>query len=847
MATAASRMPIGQHRRRVGWEVGVCLLVAVAGYWIGSASFTRYVKVGGLPEFYQSQFAPALMEACGRGFSAYSTEPAAESADRFLAADGAAFLEAKRLDCDELVGAVLPKPANPLQRISRYLMFAVAWCWRLWGVSWQSVIPLFGLLCGLTALGAYLLARSVGPPVVALAVTFLFVTSPVHLGYLPHLRDYSKAPFVLLSVAAAAWMMRAEVTKRGIVGLAAVAGAVLGVGLGFRSDLLVAGAPVAAAIVLSPLSVPRAWRARLLALVALGASFGGTAGPILTAHSEGSNSYHVILLGLTREFDTTLGVSTPVYSFGHFYNDGYLTAVAQDHAVRVRNVPNPGFATRAFDIAGRDVLMAVALNFPADVVIRAYASLSKVANAPFFEELGFVNWTNRSTGRPWLDEFYRLRTSYLIPMGGSGLWFSAGFLALMAARSFRLGLWWSLVVAFFGTLPAMQFHIRHYFHLEVLGWLAILTVVALVVATARSVFRGRPVPSGDDQAIHPLGRVAGWGRMIALLGGVSLVAAAVLTSARAYQQGSATRLLSVIEGLPRTRIESPWVPADEGRVRFRLPPPTETNTVMGYFGIELATGCPFIEVPVRLNYATPVAFNDYSEELRILVQAPDETVRLFFPVVWMAGGPIPEVSLDTARDVLPCIGQVFNVSPGQTPLLPYLYLSDNWRRERLYQVRERGQLSALGARSRVPVWVSSKLDGLKTSDFTGPLDPVFSTPPTFQVPIAAPAGEGWRIKGSAKTRFAYFLQSAAVHRPKGALLVATGDVRTGGFTLGFLRDDQWAAQVSVNGPGPFRAALSSPDDGDYALVVAANLPGRSLEADIDIARIGWVQRPADGP
>ena len=65
------------------------------------------------------------------------------------------------------------------------------------------------------------------------------VVSPVQLANLPHLRDYSKAPFtVALVMILVALVLRPRRT-RDVLLLSLGYGLVMGVGYGFRTDLLV--------------------------------------------------------------------------------------------------------------------------------------------------------------------------------------------------------------------------------------------------------------------------------------------------------------------------------------------------------------------------------------------------------------------------------------------------------------------------------------------------------------------------------------------------------------------------------------------------------------------------------
>jgi hypothetical protein len=56
------------------------------------------------------------------------------------------------------------------------------------------------------------------------------------------------------------------------------------------------------------------------------------------------------------------------------------------------------------------------------------------------------------------------------------------------------------------------------------------------------------------------------------------------------------------------------------------------------------------------------------------------------------------------------------------------------------------------------------------------------------------------------------------------VFVVVGELRRGGLTIGLLREDRWVGNVNVTSPGWFAAVIQVPEAGDYAAVLANNLP-----------------------
>ncbi len=108
----------------------------------------------------------------------------------------------------------------------------------------------------------------------ALAASVALMASPVHLGNLPGLRDYAKAPFILGSILIAALLVRHMGQTRSRFALSALFGLTLGVGFGFRNDLLIVVPLILVAVLAwNPPRDARAIGTRLAALAVAALTF----------------------------------------------------------------------------------------------------------------------------------------------------------------------------------------------------------------------------------------------------------------------------------------------------------------------------------------------------------------------------------------------------------------------------------------------------------------------------------------------------------------------------------------------------------------------------------------------
>src|SRR5262249_1427671 len=119
---------------------------------LGAYAVVGYRAAGGEQYFYQSEFGPAVMVACGRGFLNPDTDTIPPLA-AFLSQQTDAF------DCASLPASISASDPDPYQRVSRYLELTVALIWKVTGVSWSRLVVLPGILFGCVAALYYGLFR----------------------------------------------------------------------------------------------------------------------------------------------------------------------------------------------------------------------------------------------------------------------------------------------------------------------------------------------------------------------------------------------------------------------------------------------------------------------------------------------------------------------------------------------------------------------------------------------------------------------------------------------------------------------------------------------------------------
>lgn len=438
--------------------------IFIGQWFVGSGIVKRF-------SFYQENFAPAVMVACGHGFVLPYPVPQAMTE----------YLELKRpvFDCTDIPASMAVGVPDSFQQLHKYLLLIVAGAWKLGGVSWAALQPLYGLVLGITGVAAYALCRTAMGRPLSLACAGLMLLTPLQLFNLPHLRDYIKAPFFLGLLALLAWQILAARFSKSTVAWCAVAGALTGVGMGFRIDIVtLAPLYLLSILVFFPgklfANLPMKGASALAFMLALVLC---TAPLFGNAPSSGSNMPHVLVLGLMGEFDSRLGLAGSFYGLGHHYLDMYASTLLNGYATLGGYTGEViGYPTPEYERLGARYYADVAATFPADIATRFFAAAWKILHLPV---TSFVTY----------EDLYFFYDDFIDPMlwdfTHHWLWDVLWICVLCSAlliilrRSLRLGIAAMLILLFLAGYPFLQFGIRHYFFLQVVGlWLAGLVLQA---------------------------------------------------------------------------------------------------------------------------------------------------------------------------------------------------------------------------------------------------------------------------------------------------------------------------------------------------------------------------------
>lgn len=539
-----------------------------------------FLAEGGTLLFYQGFTRSIVMFACGHGL----VEPAVVPNELFRFV----WLQTPAFDCRHLDGVSPLGVDNWYLRSQLYLSGLAALLWRWLGVSYSSLWPLVALLHVGFATGAYALGRLVFNPVIALIIGAAIAFSPVAVAMLFYLRDYSKAPFLIWTVVAFILALRATSPGR-LVAYAALAGALAGVGKGFRDDTIIMMPALLIGLAVCAMPMARAMAWRLAAIVVLVGAMWLTSLPLRLGPSVQTGLGSAVLQGATEGFHRHLGLEKPLYDLGWKYSDE-MTLAAFSSSVRERDPdaydraelqPISGF-TQAMPASG-SYLAHVARLFPYDFLARGVKSAMLLAGFyPLFGpearalDVSTVgNYPGRSRiARVGAQIVRPLTSALMIPVGLIGL-------AILGARIYLRRpaelLAWALVLGTLLVAPSLQFSYRHFFHYEPF---ALLTFAAVLTA-APAVYRQR----------HEL---RGYWLWLSVCVGALLMLGAALAQ---YQDQALRRSFAGLLAAPRQAIETARAELPDGRVRLEVPVPAELRP--------LVDGPPDSHAKSNARYAMP--------------------------------------------------------------------------------------------------------------------------------------------------------------------------------------------------------------------------------------------------
>jgi hypothetical protein len=536
--------------------------------------------------YYQADFAAAVMLSCGEGFVDPRTPSDSPELQRFLSR------ETRSVDCSAVRGLPVGE-ASDFAKSQRWMFTATAALWWLTGgPDWDAMLPLHLALIAIAALAAYGLLRLLARRAVAVPLAIGAVLWPFHVLMVPHMRDYAKAPFIWLGCYGLALGVLGSSLRTRLLG-AVLGGLAVGVGLGWRSDLAILVPLGAAALaLLQPWEGRRRiWMGPAVAAIFL-ASFALAAAPILPAYGDRSNNGGVVAIeGLTPNSNEPIGLDYELYMSSYHYNDVYTAGLASAHGRFVNHVPGPyAWGSPVFDDTANEAYFEQAKHLPADTILRA--------------ELAGLASLRLGTVQPFKNLLIGLPIAFAA-------------LALLGARRPRA----LILVLFLGlplaTITTVQWHERHAFHIALASFLVIGAAVEIglrVLANRRG--NGPPYPWPSRRAFATSAGALG----VLIVGAIGVWGAAMVV-----QDQRVDDYLAKLEREPRTPV--PGSATSSGDVTVL---PLARDYVDSWEGVDnnrssflrVSVGpCSAASADLTLRYDAPDAYYDYTKTVQVQPEA----------------------------------------------------------------------------------------------------------------------------------------------------------------------------------------------------------------------------------
>jgi hypothetical protein len=686
------------------------------------------------------------------------------------------------------------------------------------------------ILYGATILASYALFLLCVRRVLAVFGAVFLAMSPVHLAQLPQLRDYAKAPFIIAIVAVMAWMIRRQPTRRSLVLASGVSGALVGIGLGFRMDVLIMAPLVIGTVCVSAGAVNVA-RARWQAVVAFVGALALTALPVLVQLFGGSNGFHDILLGYSQPYYSNLQITPSIHGYGLAYDDSFVEEVIGSYAER-GNRATATMDSSEGDRSGRAYWLAIVRHFPADVLIRALAASHAVLNLAFENvDAGFL--TAPIPGHAAADAVF----AQFRRLDGLGIAFAGAMIVAALLQNLRQGLAAAVVLFVLTAYPSAEFERRHAFHLQVLSILAVLVCANVGIDLVLALVKDRR------------GTVRHWMRLAPRALAVSaLLVAAIVAPAmlvRWYQTIHLRRMFVVYVSAPKIPVRPSFTPLAEGVTLAQWSEGREKAAdglwSHGYYVMEFDGASNAEPVIIGARYGCPAGCPGLSGV--IAMAAYPGVNRVFFPAYHRPG--IQEFNgLEIPSGLTGRIRGISRIEPSDVPLPIDLTLSSQWTSEPLFErLAAEGRAGSRALRVVGPTDRESEIAWVGRIHSLSP--PVPDRDAVYVVhssAVSVNAGE-IEMNGRAERMASGLLTFKPVALAPGGALVAEGHLDSGGLAVGLSQNGQWQRRLVVSQAGNFIVVLTVDQAGVYSPELTNAAPKDRWRSRFVLTRFGAMSPP----
>lgn len=376
----------------------------------------------------------------------------------------------------------------------RYYMYFIGIIIWIFGVSIASLIKAAIIIRLVSSLLLYCILRKGLSRASAMIITLLVCTSPAMITLDMTPRDMSKVPFIYAIVCIIVHLFLKKITLKQYLAFSGILGVLLGVGYGFRPDLIICLPPALFSLIFTPRDYSRVlFRNRIVAVVLMVTTMFPFVWPIFKAAAREGNqqtSAHTFLVGMSPGIEKKMNfgeASYNVFPFS-FSGEAAVYSVVNTYARRTGNMESmvnvhcseyqrflgnrnaellldPYFFYNGpvYAQVGRIVLRDLISIFPADFVARAWCGVATAFQGPLYYSSALLQTGDTCPlWKKWLLELHNVLS---ILISKYGLIIVTSSLVFLAGANLRLAVFFTGLFLWFFGYPSVQFEYRHSFFL----------------------------------------------------------------------------------------------------------------------------------------------------------------------------------------------------------------------------------------------------------------------------------------------------------------------------------------------------------------------------------------------
>ena len=359
---------------KIKWDAPAILLLCAVCFFVGWRNLQEW-----RPQDPTNLLTVSAMIASGRGASHAA-----------LTGEIASFLEcntpsAKMIGDEDIVATL---PLDFYQKSHLYFSYAAGMLWRLFGIHWDVIKYFLIFMYVLSAVLLYGIGRLGMGPILSVGLSLAFAMHPTVLVYWTGIRDSSKIPFYLGALLLCGLLIAKRRPSRQILLIASLLGLMIGIGKGFRDDMLMLLPICLPVVAFCPAqSMKIRWRILALSLyigLAVGISL-----PVMVFDSRNLAENGIrVLCGFSSVCESGMGITRASYARVPLVIDDYAIfmseAAAENGSVMsTTDYENALQHNDLFAAAIKNYTMAMLKTFPADMLTRACGACIALLQFPW--------------------------------------------------------------------------------------------------------------------------------------------------------------------------------------------------------------------------------------------------------------------------------------------------------------------------------------------------------------------------------------------------------------------------------------------------------------------------------